>query len=83
MINYNILHLIIRKCMDLKPHPLARIIKPIFYEIETANTNILIKPWIFVFNKFTNRKLVIRLYGNIKHEELLKIHKKLIKISYR
>ena len=30
MINPNILHLIIRKCMDLKPHPLARIMEPLF-----------------------------------------------------
>ena len=30
MINHNILHLIIRKCMNLNPHPLARIMEPLF-----------------------------------------------------
>ena len=34
-INHNILHLIVRKLMDSKPHPLARIMRPLYDEIIT------------------------------------------------
>ena len=37
MINHNILHLIIRKYMDLHPHPLAQMMKALLYSTFTVN----------------------------------------------
>ena len=48
MINHNILHLIIRKCMDQRPHPLAQIMKPLLYDIETLVYDSLVTKYGFI-----------------------------------
>ena len=76
--NHNILTKIKLKYMQQNPHPLARIMKPIFCKIDTdirpfyvsVLGRLLMNEFKFATETNTKTNLILRLYNNIKSEQV-------------